>query len=292
MTGRVALVTCGQLPALDDDDRLVIPPLATRGITVASAVWADPAVDWAGMDLAVIRSTWDYPRRRREFLQWARRIPRLANPADVVAWNTDKRYLSALARAGLPVIPTSWLIPDKPRWRPAPEGEWVVKPAVGAGSLDAGRYRLDNAAQYELAVAHVERLTTSGRVAMVQPYLPAVEGHGETAVMYIGGRFSHAIRKGPMLSGPEALVDGLYKPEDVTPRVPTEAERALADRAIAAVPGGAERLLYGRVDLIPDQDGSPLLIELELTEPSLFLGHGPGAPDRLADAIASRLTPR
>ena len=66
---------------------------------------------------------------------------------------------------------------------------------------------------------------------------------------------------------------------------------ALADRALAAVPDGTH-LLYARVDLIPGPDGAPLLIELELAEPSLFLRHGPQAPTRLAESIVARLRSR
>lgn len=282
-------MTCGQLPALDDDDRLLTTTLAARDLTVVPAVWDDPAVDWTRFDLTVIRSTWDYPPRRDEFVRWARSVPDLVNPADVVAWNTDKRYLVELAHAGLPVVPTSWLAPSTSPWRPDAAGEWVVKPAVGAGSRDAGRYQLADAAQYGLAVAHVGRLWATDRVAMAQPYLPTVEDHGETAMVFLGGRFSHAVRKGPLLTGPDVASDELYKQEDISPRVPSGAELALADRILAAVPGGPGRLLYARVDLVHGLDGAPLLMELELTEPSLYLQHCPGAVDSFAAAIAAAI---
>jgi hypothetical protein len=121
---------------------------------------------------------------------------------------------------------------------------------------------------------------------MVQPYLAAVDGYGETALLYFAGRFSHAIRKGPMLDGPDLGVPGLYKAEEISARVPTPAERAVADRVLAA---SAADPLYARVDLIPGPDGAPLLVELELTEPSVFLAHGDGAAQRFAEAIAARL---
>jgi len=267
-------------------------------------VWDDPSVDWSGYDLAVLRSAWDYPSRRAEFLAWTRRVsgagvrarneagggeprrPRLANPADVVAWNTDKRYLGDLDRAGVPVVPTTWVAPGE-EWSPPGHGHWVVKPAVGAGSLDTGRYDLADASQRSLARAHVDRLGTAGRVAMVQPYLTAVDTLGETGLIFLGSAYSHAIRKGAMLSGPAETVDGLYQLEEFSAREPSTVERDVADRALAAVPGGAHRLLYARVDLIPGPDGGPVVIELELTEPSLFLDTAEGAVDRLAAAIAT-----
>src|SRR5689334_22154500 len=137
----VALVTCAALPELDPDDQLLLAPLAADGVAVEPAVWDDPAVAWDRFDLAVLRSPWDYTGRRDEFVAWAASVPRLANPAAVVAWNTDKRYLAELAGTGVPTVPTEWLAPDDPVNLPT-AGEWVIKPAVGAGSLDAGRYRL------------------------------------------------------------------------------------------------------------------------------------------------------
>jgi len=131
---RVALVTCRELPDLDDDDRLLFAPLARLGITAEPAVWDDPAVDWAAYGLVVIRNPWDYFYRRDDFVAWASAVPRLANPAAVVDWNTDKRYLSRLADQGVPVVPTTWVWPSD-TFDPPP-GDYVIKPAVSAGSKD------------------------------------------------------------------------------------------------------------------------------------------------------------
>ncbi|MEU4774520.1 hypothetical protein [Micromonospora sp. NPDC023644] len=289
---RVAFVTCAELPDLDPDDRLLLDPLARRGVSAEALDWADPTADWPAYDLAVLRSPWDYALRRDEFVAWASRVPALANPADVVRWNTDKRYLAELSAAGVPTVPTSWVAPGE-SWLPPARGEYVVKPAVSAGSRDTGRYDLADPRHRELAVAHVRRLSDAGRLAMVQPYLDAVDTAGETALLFLAGpggpTFSHAIRKGPMLTGPDLEVTGLYRPEEITARTATAQQLAVAERALAAVPGGPGRLLYARVDLIPGPDGAPLLVELELTEPSLFLAHADGAADRLADAILARL---
>ncbi|MEH0934984.1 ATP-grasp domain-containing protein [Micromonospora psammae] len=291
---RVALITCSGLVDLDPDDRLVLAPLAARGVLADVAVWDDPAVDWSGYDLAVLRSPWDYALRRDEFVAWAATVPTLVNPVDVVRWNTDKRYLGELTAAGVPTVPTAWVLPGESWTLPADHGEYVIKPAVSAGSQDTGRYDLADPEHRELAEAHVRRLADAGRVTMVQPYLAAVDTAGETALLFLAGprglTFSHAIRKGPMLTGPDLGVDGLYKPEEITARAATPEQLAVAEQVLAAVPGGAERLLYARVDLIPGPDGTPVLVELELTEPSLFIGYADGAPDRLADAILTRLT--
>ncbi|MCO1599572.1 hypothetical protein M8C17_30890 [Micromonospora sp. RHAY321] len=293
---RVALVTCAELADLDPDDRLVLTPLAARGIAAEAAVWDDPGVDWSSYDLVVLRSPWDYALRRDEFVAWAATVPALVNPADVVRWNTDKRYLAELSAAGVPTVPTFWIEPGE-SWRsPADSGEYVVKPAVSAGSQDTGRYDLADPEHRELAGAHVRRLSDAGRVTMVQPYLTAVDTEGETALLFLAGpdglTFSHAIRKGPMLTGPDLGPDGLYKGEEITARTATPTQLAVAEKTLAVVPGGTNQLLYARVDLIPGPDGAPVLVELELTEPSLFVGHAEGAPDRVADAVAIHLARR
>lgn len=285
---RVALVTCAELPALEPDDQLIFEPLKALGIQAIPAVWDDRTIDWDSFDLVVLRSPWDYMTRHQEFVEWARSVGRLRNPAAVVEWNTDKRYLAELAAGAVPVVPTTFLSPND-SWQPPASGEYVIKPAVSAGSLDTGRYDQSHRAQ---AVSHVARLQAAGRITMIQPYLPAVDTYGETALLYFADpatgtlAYSHAIRKGPMLQGPDVGVEGLYKQEEITRREPTPAELAVGEAVIKTVPQG---LLYARVDLIPDAEGNPLLIELELTEPSLFFGYGDGAAGRFAAAIASQL---
>jgi hypothetical protein len=285
----IAVATCREFADLDESERLVIAPLADRGVTAVPTVWDDPSVDWTTFDLVVVRSTWDYTGRRAAFLDWAASLRAVANPADVLAWNTDKRYLGDLAAAGVRVVETTWCGPGEAADLPA-DGEVVIKPSIGAGSVDAGRYDLSDAEQRGLAAAHVTRLQDRGATAMIQPYLGAVDEAGETAMLFFGGRFSHAIGKAALLTGPDAGVEGLFRQEEITPRTPTEQELALAETALKAVPGGADRLTYARVDVLPGDDGSPILLELELCEPSLFLEHDTDAAGRLADAVADRLT--
>jgi glutathione synthase/RimK-type ligase-like ATP-grasp enzyme len=290
---RVALVTCSELPAGDEDSGLLLAACAAAGLDAEWRVWDDAAVEWASYDLAVIRSTWDYVPRRDDFAGWAASVPRLANPADVVAWNTEKSYLRELDQAGVPVVPTRWLEPDDQLpadWSEASDGwdDVVVKPAVSAGARDTARYGPGEA---DRARAHAERLLAAGRRVLVQPYLAGVDELGETAVLHVGGAYSHAVRKGPLLvSGGDAEVEGLWRPEEIAPREPAEVERELAERALAMVPGGPQRLLYARVDLLPGPGGAPVVVEVELTEPSLFLTAVPAAADRLAAAIRAAVT--
>jgi glutathione synthase/RimK-type ligase-like ATP-grasp enzyme len=285
----LVLATCGQLPAGDDDAEALTAALTALGVSSRWQVWDDPAATW-DRDLVVIRSTWDYTRDRDRFVEWARSVPRLENPAEVVAWNSDKTYLRELARAGVPVVPTTFVPPGQCAPLPV-AGEFVVKPAVGAGSRGAARFADDAG---EAAHAHVSTLHDAGRVVLVQPYVSEVDTAGETALVYIDGQFSHAIRKGAMLpaqaSNPlDRASDELYLLEQVEPREPSTAERALGAQVMEVVRArhGAD-LLYARVDLLPTPVG-PVLIELELTEPSLFLNCGPGSAERFATAIAARV---
>ncbi len=279
---RVALATCADLPALDDDDRLLLDPLSRAGVAAEPAVWDDASVRWEDFDLVVVRSTWDYTGRREAFLAWATGLRRVCNAPALLDWSTDKRYLADLAGAGLAVVPTRALgAPDEVG---AEGGRYVVKPTVSAGSRDTARYGPGDA---DRAARHVERLLQEGRTPILQPYLDAVDGEGETGVVFLGGAYSHAIRKGPMLRPGAAPPDRAVWEEDIRPRDPAPADRALAERVLAWVVGrfGAAPL-YARVDLLP-APGGPLVLEVELVEPSLFLATAPGSAGRLADLIAA-----
>jgi len=281
MKPHIALATCAALPDLDPDEQLLLEPLRALGVDAQAAVWDDPAVDWSAFDLVIIRSTWDYTARRDAFLAWARSVPRIVNPADIVAWNTDKHYLADLSAAGVPVVPTDWIEPGQTVALPA-GGRHVLKPAVGAGSVDAALFDMKAAHEAELARSHADRLHGAGQTVMVQPYLELIEEQGEAALIFFGTEFSHAVTKGAMLGDERELVDGLYKAEVITPRRASASELAVAGAALAAVPRGSQLLVYARVDLVPGPGGEPLVIELELTEPSLFLGTAPGSAERLA----------
>jgi glutathione synthase/RimK-type ligase-like ATP-grasp enzyme len=271
---RIALATCAAFPAGDEDDA----PLAAALPEAEFAIWDDPSADWDAFDLVVVRSTWDYQERRDAFLAWARSLPRVVNPLPVLAWNTDKRYLGELPGA----VDTSFLDPGD-AFSP-PDGEYVVKPSVSAGSRDTARFA---PGEEERAAALVARIHASGRTAMVQPYLHAVDQDGETALMFFDGAFSHAIRKAPILQPGADTHDDIFAPEQITARDAGADERALAERALAHVRERFGELAYARIDLVPGSAG-PQLLELELTEPSLFFAHAPGAAERFAAAIRSR----
>ena len=208
----------------------------------------------------------------------------MLNPLEVLRWNTDKRYLGDLAAAGLAVIPTCFLGPTDSFEPPRPP--FVVKPAVSNGARDTAWYRAGDADE---ASAHVRRLQSSGRSVLIQPYLASIESAGEAALVFLGGCYSHSIRRAGSLKRPGLTPGGAVPPSDVRAYEPTRAERELAAEVMACVPGGPSGLLFGRVDLVPAPGGTPMVLEAELTEPALFLDSSEGGVGRLADAIAAAL---
>ena len=250
--------------------------------------WDDPSVEWGAYAVVVVRSTWDYPLRRDEFLAWAdavAAVTHIANPPDVLRWNTDKRYLRELEAAGTPVVPTTWIEPGDAVALPE-HGAFVVKPAVSAGARDTARHETADAAARE----HVDGLIAVGRTVMIQPYLAAIDDVGETALVFAAGEYSHSIRKAAILGADVEFVDGLYAEERISACEPSRDERNVAEQVLDRVLGGRHRLLYARVDVVPAEDGRPMLLELEVTEPSLFLDHAAGSAERFATAIMGRLT--
>jgi glutathione synthase/RimK-type ligase-like ATP-grasp enzyme len=282
----IALATAISACGSDDDLLPLQSACAALGVRADIVAWDDPTVSWARFEAVVLRSPWDYTRRLTEFLAWCERVSALTtllNPLDVVRWNTDKHYLGELAAKGVPVIESHYLEPgDDPASLRLP-AEFVLKPCVGAGSRGARRFL---AAERDAALAHARELLAQGHSVLLQPYLAQVDDAGETALVFFEGSFSHAIRKGPLLRRGEAATRALFAPEHIAARTPSDEERSVAKRILAALP--FERLAYARVDLLPSP-GGPQLLELELTEPSLFFATAPGAAERFARVLAARL---
>ncbi|GAA2475084.1 hypothetical protein GCM10023100_53820 [Actinocorallia cavernae] len=290
---RIALATYdpGTAPSKDVDLPVLVRALNDAGARADAPYWDDPGIDWSAYDLVVVRSTWDYSWRAAEFTAWLERVARatrIANPAEVIRWNLDKRYLGELAAAGVPTVPTSYLAPGEDGAPVLPtDHDYVIKPTSGAGARFAARY---TPAEHETAVRHLARMHAEGFTAMVQPYLRGIDVTGERALQFFGGRLLHASRKGAVLSpGTPYDADKVAHP-DLTPWRPTDAELAVAEKALAAVPGSAAPLLYARVDLVDGPDGTPRLMELELVEPNLFLFLHPDSLPRTAAAILAEAT--
>jgi glutathione synthase/RimK-type ligase-like ATP-grasp enzyme len=286
VTERLAWATTAPARGADEDEPAALAALAAAGVRVDVVDWDDPAARWDAYDRVVLRSTWDYTQRIPEFLDWLTAIEPVTavlNPVPVVRWNLDKHYLGELAAAGVPVIPTAFVEPgDRAE---LPDREFVVKPAIGAGSRDVGVYRPDERDQ---AAAHIARLHERGASVLVQPRIPTVAEHGEWDLVFFAGRYSHAANKRLELAHAGA-VDELYVAEQLTAHDADPAQIAAAQAAVDAVADRFGVPAYARVDLVRAEDGAHLVLEVELVEPSLFLPQaGPDAPARLAAALTGR----
>lgn len=295
----LALVSVAAAHALDEDLAPLSVALDEAGIAHRVVYWDDDFVNWSSFRAVLIRSPWDYIDKLPEFLAWAARVSQqseLLNPLKVITSNTDKHYLEVLAKQGIHTVPSRFIEPEQH----AEDGlhafldafehaEFVVKPAVGAGSKDAQRYGRDD---IDAALMHIKRLQLKNRSTLLQPYLSKVDDAGETALLYFNGVYSHAIRKGPLLKRDEGPTEKLFAPEEIRARVPSEDEYTLAAEVVAALPGLfqlSSPLAYARIDLLRDEDGKPCLLELELTEPSLFFNYADGAAERFVAALKGRL---
>ena len=291
----IAIASFSGMPPEFTDDLRIIEVLAERGVAAVRIPWDDSETDWSAFEAVVIRSTWDYATRRDEFIGWCESVgPSLHNSAALVRWNSDKRYLAELAAAGVPVVTTELVEPGDAL--PELAGDVVVKPSVSAGGRDSGRF---GPAAHDLARGLIDQIHASGRVAMLQPYEPAVDSVGETAVLCIDGEPSHTLRKRAVLRPDEVApvrddaigaAEVMYDPGLVTPSEAADDELALAREIVAEVTRRFDYLpLYARVDMIRDGDGAPTLMELEAVEPNFYLDQVPATTEIVVDAILRRL---
>jgi len=278
----LTIATCRELPEPDLDAAPLAEALAAVGVRSQVLAWDDPAVDWSRAGTTLFRSTWNYPQHPQAFMRWveetSRHVP-MWNPADVVAWNVHKGYLLELADAGLPVTPTVLLARGSEQSLQSVMSEqgWsraVVKPAISAASY---RTLLVDAVDSPAGEQHLRLLAAEGDV-LVQVYVESVEDYGERALVWIDGEVTHSVRKTPRWEGEEECVSAAMPV--------TAAEESLAQDAVAAVAGP---LLYARIDVAPGIAGPPVLMELELIEPSLFFPQQPDALLRYVAGIRRRL---
>ncbi|MFE0650034.1 RimK family alpha-L-glutamate ligase [Streptomyces sp. NPDC059534] len=294
----LALVTDRSSLPIDYDMPLLLDACHKAGIGAEICSWDDPDVDWSRFDAVLLRSPWSYVENLPRFLSWCTgvsEVTRLLNPLRVVRWNLDKHYLADLAASGVPVVPSAFLAPGAD---PLPAlraflavhprtAEIVVKPTVGAYSRHVQRFPR---AQETEAAHWITELLGQGHHVILQPYLDSVDHDGETNLVYFDGVYSHAIRKRALL-GADGTVD-VPTLDARTAREAAEDERSVASAALAAAAELLELrgpLLYGRVDLVRGADGAPVVLELELCEPSLSMPFSASSAARFVRAIAARL---
>ncbi|HEY1762238.1 MAG TPA: hypothetical protein VGG17_06575 [Acidimicrobiales bacterium] len=277
---RVGIVTCEG--ANDPDNPALFRALAAAGLDATLVSWDDPSVRWESFDLAVVRSSWNYPGRRDDFLAWTRIVPNLVNPTDVIEYSSDKHYLTDLESRGLRIIPSHFCdVGEEPEFF---DVDFVVKPCIGAGSLHVERYRPN---ETKRALEHVAALHEAGCDVLIQPYINSVDTLGERAIIFIDGAYSHAMTKGALLNVSAAERDFHYRRKQMSLGEGETDAIEFATHVVSTL--GYSSLLYARVDLVATVQGW-LVMELEMIEPSLFLTFHQPAADALAAGIARRLT--
>ncbi len=288
------------MPNLFQGEEGLLDALAERGCDPAIKVWNDPDVDWNDAGMVVVRSVVDYAADREAFLAWTRSVPRILNHKDVLDWNTDKHYLQDLADLGMPTIRTSWLehtqnlTKHQIHTRFPAAGEFIIKPAVSSGVRDIGRYTTVSTPQRQAALKQTQDLLASGRSVMIQRYVEEVDTHGETSLVFFNGVVSHAVEKRAALD-PSSVTDPTVQSAVITAQSADtvawqwgEEIRPILHRYIRSRLGRDEQLLFNRVDVVPDGNGSFLVMEISLVDADLYLGAVPGALENFADAISVR----
>lgn len=285
---RATLVTCAAWPELSASDRLYAEALTKRGVTVAGAPWNGPPEPFAGVDLVVLRSNWDYHHDLAGFTTWLdaleRRGAHVLNAPALVRWNLDKRCLLDLERWGVRV-PATEVVPADPNaivqvfarrgWETA-----VVKPLVGVSGHGVRLLRSGDPVTLEDA-------TTASHPdgVLMQEYLPEVAHFGEISLVFFDGEFSHAALKRP------AAGDFRVNSDYQGTAEPFQPDPDLVRQARAALDTLEEAPLYARVDVVV-RDGQLIVVELELNEPALFMSMAPESAARFAEATVGRLRAR
>ncbi|MND82772.1 Cycloserine biosynthesis protein DcsG [compost metagenome] len=277
----------GQWPGVLD--RLA-QALATAGITARPTPWTDHVETARGLTdypLVLPLLAWGYHRDHDRWLQacaaWAEAEAPLANPAETLRWNSDKRYLARLAEKGVAIPPTIFADHVGPAvveaaFAATGAETLIVKPTVSGGAWRTLRVAAGDLLDEALAGAPVGG-------AMIQPYLKAIETEGETSLLFFGGELSHVVEKRPGAAGEFRIQTQFGGRYQALARAPQGA-LDLAERTLAAI---NEDLLYARIDMTRDDAGDWVLMEAELIEPDFYLAAAPQAGARFGQAVRARL---
>lgn len=265
------------------EEQLLKSALENQGLTVDITYWNNPSYDWSETRSLVFRTIWDYFERFDEFLLWLEEVrhqTQLINSYDLVKWNIDKHYLKELSEKGIKIVPTYFAKKNSKRnlaeiielqqWK-----DVVIKPAISASAYKTFKI-------LEETVNSNEKLfkdLLNQRDMLVQPFINTIEKFGEASLMVIDGKFTHAILK--------KAKPGDFRVQDdfggtVHDYVPTKKEIEFAEMVIEKCKA---KPLYGRVDIIWDNEKNVYLSELEIIEPELWLRNYPKSAESIAEAV-------
>ena len=307
---KIALARCENLPYFESDDQLLWTTLKSLEIEIDCPVWDDALVDWAQYDLIIPRLTWDYQEKMDAFQAWLVKYKsKFLNPYEVLDWNFSKSYLAEL---NCPLVPTIFLnqrtgdqgdltmdefkdiyqklvdFIEDTKNDSSEQGAPIIfaKPMIGANSVGTLRISLEESNQAQLFEHLSKHLPYVGM--LLQPYQASIESDGEFSLIFFDGKFSHAVQKKPMPGDYKAQID--YGAKDSVYE-PSQTWIDESEKLVASVQSKfnlSEPLLYARCDYLLSSKGMPLLIELELIEPSLFFRGSQIKVDRFVTALLKR----
>ena len=265
------------------EQELLKSAFEAQGLKVDITYWDNPTYEWQETKSVLFRTIWDYFERFNEFWEWLEQVKtktRLINSYELIKWNIDKHYLKDLSSWGIKTVPTYFAdkgcnmklheIAKRNQWK-----DLVIKPAISASAFKTYKI-LANEIQAN------EKLFNSlvqERNMLVQPYFETITQLGEASLMVFDGKFTHAILK--------KAQPGDFRVQDdfggtVHNYIPTKAEINFAEKVFETC---KTKPVYGRVDIVWDNDKNFYLSELEIIEPELWIRNYPKCAERIAVAV-------
>jgi len=235
----------------------------------------------------VFRTIWDYFERFEEFSVWMESVKtqtQLINSYELVQWNIDKHYLLDLEKKGIAIVPTAYVdtgayqtieaVCEARGW-----SDVVIKPAIAGGAFHTHKVLQSERANYEVLFKEL----VAERDMLIQPFIKSIATRGEASLMIFNGEYTHAILK--------KAKAGDYRVQDdwggtVHPYEPSEEEIAFAKACFTSCPSLP---VYGRADILWDDDGGILLGELEIIEPELWVRNAPESAGVFAQGILEKI---
>lgn len=278
------MVTSRKMPKADLDSDLLIDELADLGITAKIIPW-DSDINWSGVSLVLLRTTWDYFYRHLEFSKWVKKVSgltKLVNPSKLVLWNMHKSYLLYLEKKGVAIVPTILITKNQARdsaviFNSLKFTEIVIKPAISGGGVGVLMGKKSDPKLFD----HLNELLKTHDV-LIQPFVSDIIGNGEVSLIYFDGEFSHAIHK--------KSADGEYRVQEeyggsVHLYNPDFRELKIAENILSKI---AVLPTYARIDLV-NYKNNPVLMELEIIEPELFLKNSAEGLKKFAQVLRNLL---
>ena len=282
---KCAFLTINDLSGFESYDHLLVEPMQKYGWNVVFVPWGKYDQNWNDFDLVIIRSTWNYQDHLGEFLRVLRIIDEskalLLNPLPLVEWNINKTYLMDLNKQGIPIIPSLFYenfeigeVWDS--FNTFDTEKIIIKPNVGA---NADRIRILNKSDNMNKLKKTRNLYND-LPFILQPFIHSIKRNGELSLIFFNNEFSHALSKVPK-KGDFRVQEEHGGTLKLLKKIDGKTIN-LCERVLSLLPYFC---FYARIDLVIDK-GRPLLMEIEVIEPSLYFNLEPKSTDLFAKKVS------